>query len=77
MMPASLTNNLTEIAQLSTAERIQLAQDIWDTVAAQPETLSLSETQTQELDRRLEAYQENPQRGSAWREVQQRVRGQK
>lgn len=68
---------LTEITQLSTAERIQLAQDIWDTVADRPDAVSLSKAQAQELDRRLEAHRENPQRGSSWQEVQQRVRGQK
>ena len=33
---------LDEIRNLSVAERIQLAQDIWDTVAAEPEELELS-----------------------------------
>ena len=72
-----LATSLAEITQLSTAERIQLVEDIWDTIAAQPEAVGLSEAQTQELDRRLSAYQQNPQTGASWQEVQQRVRGQK
>jgi putative addiction module component (TIGR02574 family) len=72
-----LATSLAEITQLSTAERIQLVEDIWDTIAAQPERVGLSEAQTQELDRRLSAYQQNPQDGATWQEVQQRVRGQK
>ncbi len=72
-----LAASLAEIIQLSTTERIQLVEDIWDTIAASPEGISLSEAQTQELDRRLAAYQRNPQAGASWQEVQQRVRGQK
>jgi putative addiction module component (TIGR02574 family) len=66
---------LTEITQLSTAERIQLVEDIWDTIAANPEDIRLSEAQTQELDRRLDFYHQNPQAGSPWQDVQQKVRG--
>jgi putative addiction module component (TIGR02574 family) len=72
-----LTTSLAGITQLSTAERIQLVEDIWDTIAAQPEEMRLTEAQTQELDRRLSTYQQNPLAGASWQEVQQRVRGQK
>ena len=40
---------LDEISRLSVAERIQLAQDIWDSVWSTPENLALSEAQRQEL----------------------------
>ncbi len=72
-----LATSLAGITQLSTAERIQLVEDIWDTIAAQPEEMRLTEAQTQELDRRLSTYQQNPPAGASWQEVQQRVRGQK
>lgn len=68
---------LAEIAQLSVSERIQLVEDIWDTVAAAPDDLSLSEPQREELERRLQAYRQNPQPVSSWQEVSQRIRGQK
>ncbi len=44
------------------------------TVAAQPEEVALTEAQTQELDRRLEAHRQDPSAGASWQEVQQRVR---
>lgn len=69
--------SLAKITQLSTTERIQLVEDIWDTIAASPEGVGLSEAHTQELDRRLAAYQQNPHTGTSWQEVQQKVRGQK
>lgn len=68
---------LAEIAQLSLSERIQLVEDIWDTVAAAPDDIRLTEPQRQELDRRLLAYRENPQQVTPWQEVSQRIRGQK
>jgi len=59
---------LSEILQLSVDERIQLAQDIWDSIAAIPEAVVLTEEQRQELDRRLAAYDENPDEGIPWEE---------
>jgi putative addiction module component (TIGR02574 family) len=61
------------IQHLSVAERIQLVEDIWDSIAAAPETLALSETQRQELDNRLQAHQHNPTAGSSWAEVKTRL----
>ena len=69
--------SLAEISQFSVAERIQLVEDIWDSIASRPEVISLSDAQREELDRRLEAYQQDPQAGASWQEVQQRVRGHK
>ena len=71
------TTALAEIAQLSISERIQLVEDIWDTVAAAPDDLSLTEPQRGELERRLQAHRQNPQMVSSWQEVSQRIRGQK
>ncbi len=67
---------LAEIAQLSVAERIQLAEDIWETLVSAPDTIPIPDTQRAELDRRLQAYRDNPQRGASWQDVQQRVREQ-
>ncbi|QIR39738.1 addiction module protein [Tolypothrix sp. PCC 7910] len=62
-----------EISELSVAERIQLAEDLWDSILEQQEQLTLSEAQQQELDRRLESYQKNPANGSSWEEVKKRL----
>lgn len=77
MKPKMIAASSSEITQLSAAERIQLVHDIGDSIGDSPDTVSLSEAQTQELDRRLEAYRENSQRGSSWQEVQRRGWGQK
>jgi putative addiction module component (TIGR02574 family) len=62
-----------DISELSVAERIQLAEDLWDSILEQQEELPLSEAQQQELDRRLESYKKNPANGSSWEEVKQRL----
>ncbi|ADI65743.1 addiction module component, TIGR02574 family ['Nostoc azollae' 0708] len=50
-----------EISELSIAERIQLAEDLWDSILEQQEELPLSPAQQQEVERRLENYQKNLQ----------------
>ncbi|MBD2164684.1 addiction module protein [Calothrix membranacea FACHB-236] len=62
-----------DISELSVAERIQLAEDLWDSILEQQEQLPLSEAQQQELDQRLESYQKNPANGSSWEEVKKRL----
>jgi len=62
-----------EISQLSVAERIQLAEDLWDSILEQQNEIPLTEIQKQELDRRLERYQQDPTAGSSWEEVKQRL----
>lgn len=65
--------SLADIEQLSVAERIQLAEDIWDTIAASPEQVTVTLAQRNELDQRVEAYRQNPQAGVAWQEVKDRL----
>jgi putative addiction module component (TIGR02574 family) len=63
-----------QVLGLSIPERIQLVEDIWDSIAESPEEVLLSDAQRQELDRRLDAYQRNPAEGSPWSEVRERIR---
>lgn len=63
-----------DISQLSVSERIQLAEDLWDSILTDSNAdVPLSESQKQELDRRLELRRQNPQQGSSWEEVKQRL----
>jgi putative addiction module component (TIGR02574 family) len=61
-----------EISQLSIAERIQLAEDLWDSILDEQDEIPLNNAQTQELDRRLERYRQDPTSGSTWEAVKQR-----
>jgi putative addiction module component (TIGR02574 family) len=62
-----------DISGLSLAERIQLAEDLWDSVAAETGELPLSEAQTAELDRRLAELARDPGAGESWEVVRGRV----
>ena len=69
-----MSTKAADILELSVAERIQMVEDIWDSIAAVPEAVALSEDQKKELDRRIEAYHLNPDAGFPWIEVRERIR---
>jgi putative addiction module component (TIGR02574 family) len=58
--------SMADVLQLSVAERIQLAEDIWDSLTEVPRPVVLTESQREELDRRLEDYHLHPQDGISW-----------
>lgn len=62
-----------EIAELSISERIQLAEDLWDSILENSQELPLTDSQQQELDRRLEQYNQNPSLGTDWSTVKSRL----
>ncbi|MBM4310247.1 MAG: addiction module protein [Deltaproteobacteria bacterium] len=64
-----------DVLSLSIPERIQLVEDIWDTIAECPDEIRLSDEQKAELDRRLDAYHRNPGEGAPWAVVRERIRG--
>lgn len=64
---------VSEILKLSVAERIQIAEDIWDSISANPENLELSEAEKAELDKRLENYKENPNAGIEWETLKKNI----
>lgn len=63
----------TDTLNLSVPERIQLVEDIWDTIAVGADAIELSEEEKRTIDNRLEAYHRNPNEGSAWEDVLKRV----
>lgn len=69
--------DLAKVLALPVDERIEIAQSIWDSVAAVPEAVQLTEVQKLELDKRLQAYREDPKAGSPWPEVRDRIMSKK
>jgi putative addiction module component (TIGR02574 family) len=63
-----------DILGLSVSERIQLVQDIWDSIAEVPDSVPLTDAQKAELDRRLDAYHRDPNAGSPWSVVRKRFK---
>jgi putative addiction module component (TIGR02574 family) len=62
-----------EISQLSIAERIQLAEDLWDSILDRQDEIELDLAQPQELDRRLAQHCQDPNTGSSWETVKRRL----
>ena len=65
--------SLEEIQRLSVSERVQLAEQIWDTIVATPEALPIPERQIRELDRRLKLHNENPDAAEPWSTIRSRL----
>jgi putative addiction module component (TIGR02574 family) len=64
----------TSIFDLSPSEKLQLVEDLWDDLAATPETVPIHDWQKAELARRKANLMQNPASGLTWEEVKQRVR---
>ena len=64
----------SDLMELSIAERIELVEDVWDTIAQFPEAVKLTEEQRRTINERLEAYHKNPDAGSPWEDVKKRIR---
>ena len=67
-----MTALLTQLRELSSAEKILLAEELWDSVVDSPNLPSVTDSQKAELDRRLDTYAETPG-GASWSDVKSRV----
>jgi putative addiction module component (TIGR02574 family) len=72
----NITNTLNEIVALSIEERINLVQDIWDSIAADQACVDLTDVQKQGLDRRTADYEANPENVMTWEAVKASIKGQ-
>ncbi|MBS0194653.1 MAG: addiction module protein [Proteobacteria bacterium] len=65
-----MSQSRPEFLALSIAERIQLAEDIWDSIVAEtPDAAMLTAKQMQEMQRRLLAHDKDPASAVAWDQV--------
>ncbi len=67
------TNLSEKILQLSISERIQLAEDIWDSIVVNQQSVDLTDLQRTVLQERLEDYAANPESGESWDKVHKRI----
>jgi len=64
-----------DIASLTPDERLDLLEELWDSLAATPGAIPLTEAQRAELDRRLDDLEREGPVGIPWDEVLSRIRG--
>lgn len=62
-----------DVLDLPVSERIQLVAEIWESIAACPEEIELTEATRELLRKRLAAHRANPEGGSPWEEVRRRI----
>lgn len=64
----------SDLRKLPLDERIQLVEDLWDSIAADQSALPLTPEQRAELDRRLDAYEADGDPGRPAEEVIEEIR---
>jgi putative addiction module component (TIGR02574 family) len=64
----------TDYLKLSVSERIQLVEDIWDSIAAEASnTVELSQAQMAELHRRVAEHRADPSTAVPWEQVRSKL----
>lgn len=63
-----------DITKLTPAERLQLVEELWDSLCDTPEAVPLTEAQRAELDRRLDDLEQEGPSGIPWDEVVRKIR---
>ena len=71
----SMKAELEALLKLSRAERLQLVEDLWDSIAQEEKGSPVSEEKRDELRRRKERFLRHPASGRTWELVKERARG--
>lgn len=64
---------MSNVLKLSVEERVKLIGLIWDSISEFPEAISLNEQQSQELDKRLDNYENNRRGNVSWEEAKKMI----
>lgn len=70
---ASMKASIQELRELPIPERIDLVQELWDSIADEAPAIDLSAEQIAELDRRLDALDAQPEGGTPWDIARKRI----
>ncbi len=68
-----MSSVLKEVLSLSVADRLQLLEEIWDSLAATPEAIPVTGAQRKELARRRRAHVRDPSAARSWEEVRAKL----
>lgn len=63
------------LLKLSLAERLELVDELWDSITAEceREPFPLTEAQREDLERRIRELDEHPERAISWEEARERL----
>jgi putative addiction module component (TIGR02574 family) len=73
-MAVDVGRTIDELSSLSVDDRLRVVQAVWDSLPEQPAD-SLSPEQREELNRRVHAYEANPEELLTWDQVLEQLRG--
>lgn len=65
---------IDDLLAFPTNERIELVEALWDSIAAEPESVPVTEAQKREIESRLEEYRRNPSIAIPWEVARDRLR---
>ncbi|MCC6590603.1 MAG: addiction module protein [Bryobacterales bacterium] len=65
---------VSSVFDLSDAEKLQLVQDLWDDLAASPQSVPVHQWQIDELERRKANLERAPESAVSWEDVKRRIR---
>ncbi len=68
-----MNQSLQDLRRLRIPQRIQLVEDLWDSIAEEASPIHLSKEQIAELDRRLDALEAQPESGTPWYIARERI----
>ncbi len=69
-----MSSGTGSVFDLSPTEKLQLVEDLWDDLAAEPDSIPVHPWQKEELERRKAKLSSHPAAGLQWEEVKRRVR---
>ena len=64
---------IPQLAKLSTDEKLQLVEDLWDSIASAPRDLPVSDAERVLLEERWAAHRQNPDAALTLEEFKQRL----
>jgi putative addiction module component (TIGR02574 family) len=67
------TANKINIQELSQSERILLAEELWDSITENQDSIEVTASQKKILEERLAAHKASPNEGSSWEEVKKEM----
>jgi putative addiction module component (TIGR02574 family) len=72
----AMSMEFESLFKLGRAERLQLVEDLWDSIMKEDAPSPVPDWKRDELRRRRERYLQHPASGRTWEQVKQRARAQ-
>ena len=72
-----IKEKIPELEKLTDPEKLQLINELWDSLASGKDSLPMPEAHKRILDERWREHVERPEEGSSWEEVKSKILGNK